>query len=82
MADHTDALAIVNDTQKQLAGLARAIVKALTDSKISPGEGMQLGMRGMTLAIGLYGVFESKDSTTRDDILWVLEHGSWTLDDV
>ena len=46
---HEEALAIVNTLQGQLASLARAVVQALSDEKISAWESMQVGMQGTSV---------------------------------
>jgi hypothetical protein len=73
------ALSMVNQTQKQLAAMARAIANALADGKVTPWEGMALSMTGMSLATHLMTLLQGVDATTRADLLHVLEYGQWTL---
>ena len=79
MANHAVALSIVNQTQRQLATTARAIVDALKDGKVTPMEGMMLGMQGMNLATNILALVQGVDVATRDDVLYVLEHGEWHI---
>ena len=76
---HEVALNEVNQLQSQLAQIARAIVDDFKDGKVTPIEGFQLGMQGMALASHLLQIFQGLDKDTRQDILFVLEHGHWNL---
>src|SRR5215831_13863318 len=62
-------------SKMQLAQVVRAMVQALQDGKITPAEGMQLSMQGMALASSILTVVQGVDAATRQDILFVLEHG-------
>jgi hypothetical protein len=72
---HEMAIATVNTIKMQLAQVVRAMVQALQDGRITPAEGMQLSMQGMALASGILTVVQGVDAATRQDILFVLEHG-------
>lgn len=74
-----EAVMMVNTIKGGWATLARQIVTALKDGKISPIEGMQLGMQGLNAATMLASVFQGMDPALRDDLLYVLEHGQITL---
>lgn len=76
---HEAALSAVNTLHTQTAMLARSVVDALNDKKISPWEGMQLGMQGFTLASFIMTLMQGMDSGARDDLLYVLEHGTVVL---
>jgi hypothetical protein len=76
---HEEALAIVNTLQGQLAGLARSVVQALSDEKISSWESMQVGMQGMSIASSIMEVIHGTSPETCADILFVLEHGRWVM---
>jgi hypothetical protein len=76
---HEETLAIVNTLQSQLAGLARSVVQALSDEKISSWESMQVGMQGMSIASSIMEVIHGTSPETRADILFVLEHGRWVM---
>lgn len=76
---HEQALSMVNTIKMSWAHLARAIVMALKDGKVTPFEGMQLGMQGLQAATMLTSMFQGMDAATRDDLLWVLEHGTFAL---
>lgn len=78
-ADPTMALDIVNDIKAELAGVARAMVTALKDGKISPAEGMAIGMKGMTLASNVLALVQDASPDERDQVLNILEHGVITL---
>lgn len=71
---HEQALQIVNSLQSQLSTLVRGILNALRDKKISPWEGMQLGMQGSNLALFVIMMLQEADAETRKDILFVLEN--------
>lgn len=73
------ALALVNTLHAQLASLARAVVDALKDTKVSPWEGMALGMQGMALGSTLLTLCQSLDPATRQALLTVLAGGQWVL---
>src|SRR5262249_1792688 len=72
---HEMAVATVNTIKMQVAQVVRAMVQALQDGKITPAEGMQLSMQGMTFATSILTVVQGVDVATRNDILFVLEHG-------
>ena len=76
---HEQALVILNTMQQQLADLALSIVTALNDGKVSPWEGMHLGMQGMALASYVMTLLQGLDKTTRDDLLYVFEHSERVL---
>jgi hypothetical protein len=77
--DYTQAIVIVNQMQDSMTGLARAIADALTDNKISPWEGMALGMKGMAFASQVMTLLQSVDANTLRGVFHVLEHGEWVL---
>src|SRR5262245_22814292 len=72
---HEMAIATVNTIKMQLAQVVRAMIQALQDGKVTPAEGMQLSMQGMTMASSMLTVVQGVDAATRQDILFVLEHG-------
>jgi hypothetical protein len=76
---HEEAVVIVNDIHDQLAALARSIVTALNDNKISGLEGMMVGMRGMQVATAIMTIIRDAHPDIRQDILYVLEHGEWVV---
>lgn len=77
--DTDNAVIIVNDIHDQLALLARAIVTALRDGKVSILEGFTLGMKGMALAEGVIVALQGSTAEERQAILSVLEHGTWIM---
>lgn len=76
---HEDALMIVNTLQRQLSTLARGIVRALEDNKVSGPEWSMLGMQGANLAMFCITNFQGMTPELRKDILYVLEHGEWAV---
>jgi hypothetical protein len=76
---HEMAIATVNTIKMQLAQVVRAMIQALQDERITPAEGMQLSMQGMALATSLLTVVQGVDAATRQDILFVLEHGQMVV---
>lgn len=76
---YEEAVFVVNSLQKQLSGLARGIVTALADSKISAYEGMAVGMQGMQVATSIMTLMKDAPPEIRQDILYVLEHGEMTV---
>jgi len=76
---HEEALQVVNMLQDQLAMLAKAIVSAVNDGKVSAWEGMAIGMRGMSLASYIMSVLLTMPPGLRGDILYVLENGEFVL---
>ena len=75
---HETALLIVNTLQQHLATLVRGVVTALAHRKVSPMEGVMLGMQGMNLATYALTVMQASEPGTLQDVLWVLEYGQWT----
>jgi hypothetical protein len=73
------AIMIVNQMKASMSGLARAIVTALKDKRVTPLEGMQLGFQGMQLATAVITLLNGLDKETVDDVLHVLEHGQFTV---
>lgn len=71
---HESALIVVNQIQDQMSALARKIADALADGKISPWEGIGLGMQGMQFASFVMTAFQTVDKATQKDILYVLEN--------
>lgn len=71
---HEEAIDIVNTLHMQMAELARAIVNALKDGKISAFEGISLGTKGITFATYVLTLLQGTDAATRADLLYVLEH--------
>jgi hypothetical protein len=78
---HEEALSIVNGFQRQLSGLARSIVGALNDGKVSPWEGLAVGTQAMTTASMIMSLLQGVDPQVRKDILYVLENGRWSLEE-
>jgi len=76
---YEEATAVINDIHMQLAMLARNIVSALDDNKVSTFEAMSIGMRGMSTASAIMGMFRLTSPEVRKDILYVLERGQWTM---
>jgi hypothetical protein len=84
MADtpsHEEGLALANDMFGGMQQLARSIIKALADGRIDTREGISLGMRGLPLVNNIIDLFDSADTTARADLLYVLEHGTWALEE-
>jgi hypothetical protein len=69
------ALFLVNEVKSQMALLARALVVALEDGKVSPFEGLLLSLKGTTLATTVLTFLQQADPLTRREVLYVLEHG-------
>ena len=80
-SDHEAALSIINELHDQIATLARAVIKALADKKVSPLEGIMLAMKGSSLATYILTMLDGVDLETRADLLYVLEHGRWSMGD-
>ena len=78
--DYTLALATINDIHDAMASLARSIVTALQDGKVSVMEGIQLGMRGMAFATSLTGFIQDGTPADRAMVLYVLEQGHFTME--
>lgn len=78
---HEVALSLVNDIKVQLARLARSAADAAADKKVTPMEGMLLGMQGMQLATTVLTAFTNRDAAITADMLYVLEHGQLALPD-
>ena len=76
---HEQAVAIVNTFYQHIVDLARGIATALDDGKVSPWEGMHLGMQGMATSSYLMSMLQGLDKATRDDVLFVLEHSERVL---
>ena len=68
---------VVNDMKMNLAGLVRAIVSALKDGKVSPFEGVMLGMKGMQLGTSVMMMLQSMDTDPDqlEEICNLLEKG-------
>ena len=84
MADdntHEDGLALANEIFGSVQGLVHAIIKALTDGNVSTREAILLGLRGLPLVNQVIDVFDGTDPETRQDLLYVLGHGHWELDE-
>lgn len=75
-----DAELVVNTIKQQVASLARTIVDALKDHKLSSMEIMHISLQGMTLAGTVMTTLQGADDLTRADILVFLENGRITLD--
>ncbi len=75
---YEEALDVVNGINDGLASLARDIARALRDGKVRPMEGMALGMKGMSFASAMVLAFQKAN---RDEVLHVLEHGRWVLEE-
>jgi hypothetical protein len=78
---HDAALMVLGTIQQQLASLARNIVKALADSRITPLEGLLLAQQGTMVASSLVLLLQGLDTATRQDLLVCLERGHWTMED-
>jgi len=76
---HEQALSMVNTIKMSWAQVARAIVMALKDGKVTPFEGMQLGMTGLQAATMLTSVFQNMEPAMRDELLYVLEHAVFAM---
>ena len=72
-------LVVVNDMKQQLAGMARNVVHALADERLSAIEIFSLATRALLLGQTLTGLVQSKDRQTAKEILHVLEHGQFVL---
>jgi hypothetical protein len=77
--EHEQALMIVNSMQRHMSQLAGSIVTMLADKKVSPWEGMQVSMQAMQLGSYVMMTCQSLDDETKKDLLYVLEHGEWSL---
>jgi hypothetical protein len=73
------AVAQVNDMKQQLAELARGIISALDDRKVTPMEGMMLGQRGLMFAMTLVTMLQGLPPEQLKGVLYVLEHGRIVL---
>lgn len=73
--DYTMAVAVVGEMKEQMTTLARSIVLALTDGKVSTMEGIMLGMKGIQFALAVGSVLGRQEPQHLQDILYVLEHG-------
>lgn len=74
-----EALLAVNQMKRQMAMLARTIVNALADKKVSVWEGMGIAMQGTQFASSLVGLLQAENVELQKQILYVLEHGEFTL---
>lgn len=74
-----DALLIVNTMHEQLATLARAVVVALQDNKVSVWEGIALSTKALGIAASLQAIVQGVDKEALADVLYVLEHARLTL---
>ena len=72
-------LFVVNNMKGELAGMARNVVNALADDRLSPLEIFSLATRALLLGQTLTALVQSKDRQTAREILHVLEHGQFTL---
>lgn len=79
LTDHTEALAIVNTVQRQIAQLARTIVNALNDGRVTPWEGISIATQGTQAASTVLAVLQGVSPEVRKDVLYVLEHGHWEV---
>lgn len=68
------ALMTVNKMQDHMAEMARAIVNAMKDGRVSPLEGITLGFKGMNLASTVVAIMQGSSKNQLDKILYVLEH--------
>lgn len=73
------ALLIANDMHRQFASLTRGTLDMLKDGKVSPWEGMALGMKAMTLGSYVLTLLQGMDTAMQADLLYVLEYGQWGL---
>lgn len=78
---HEVALSLVNDIKMQLSRLARSAADAVADKKVTPMEGMMLGMQGMQFATTVLTAMTNKEPAVTADILYVLEHGVLVVPD-
>jgi hypothetical protein len=76
---HETAVAMVNTMHTQLAVLVRGVIQAVHDKRITPTEGMMLGMQAMNFATTLLPLLEGASPEVRLDLLYVLEHGMIVL---
>ena len=76
---HEIALALINNVQQNLASIARGVVAAMADKKLTGMEGLMLGMQAAQLGGALLLAIEGTDAVTQKDILYCLEHGQWTM---
>ena len=76
-----DALYLVNEIKTQLVHLTRRMVRALDDGKVTPTEGVSLGMEGMQFATTVVSLLEDSDAALRHDLLTVLDQGTFSIPD-
>jgi hypothetical protein len=79
MMAYETGLLIVNDMKQQLAGMARNVVQALADDRLTYTEIFSLATRSLLLGQTLTGLVQSKDKQTAKEVLHVLEHGQFSL---
>jgi hypothetical protein len=72
-------LLVVNEMKSQLTSMARNVVTALADERLSALEIFSLATRALLLGQTLTTLVQSKDRQTAREILHVLEHGQFTL---
>ena len=78
---HEDALWEIEQLHELLASVARDIAHDWRGGQVTPLQGFQMGQHGMALAVHLLTMFQDMDHDTRDDVLYVLAHGRWMLEE-
>lgn len=77
--DTNMAVLTVNTMHQQLAQLVRTIVTSLDDGRVSPMEGLMLGVKGMAVAQTVLIILQGSTAADRQAIVNVLEHGTFTV---
>lgn len=78
---HEEALFVANNLKEQLSRLARTVIMALSDKKVSTWESMQIGLQGSNTALAIMATIQQAPPEVQQDMLFVLEHGQFMLPD-
>lgn len=76
---YEEALRTVDMMHDALADLARTVVSALNDGKVSVWEGIALSTRAVQLGMVVQSLCQDLTKEQRNAILYVLEHGELML---
>lgn len=80
MSETSQAVELVNNLHMQMAGVARSVVDALADKKMTAMETMMVTSQAMNLGLSLMLAVKGTTPAVRQAMLTVLESGRWTLD--
>lgn len=80
MSETSQAVELVNNLHMQMANVARSVVDALADKKMTAMETMMVTSQAMNLGLSLMLAIKSTTPAVRQAMLTVLESGRWTLD--